>query len=64
MTISHAELVAEAERLGMPRTSLEKAKAGLAKAKRNGADVSLARLMLRFGRLTDEARAYVEGYGK
>lgn len=57
--ISHAELVAEAEARGMPLTSLEKAKEGLAKAKKNGADVSMARLMLRFGRLTEEARDYI-----
>lgn len=57
--ISHAELVAEAEARGMPLTSLEKAKDGLAKAKKNGADVDMARLMLRFGRLSGEARAWI-----
>ena len=57
--ISHAELVAEAERRGMPLTSLERAKAGLAQAKKTGADKSMARLMLRFGRLSEEARTWI-----
>lgn len=57
--ITHAELVAEAERLGMPQTSLERAKARLARAKETGADKSIARLMLRFGRLSPEAREWI-----
>lgn len=57
--ISHAELVAEAERRGMPGRTLEQVKADLAAAKKRKADVSMARLMLRFGRLTEEARAWV-----
>lgn len=57
--LTHAEVVAEAERRGMPGRTLEQVKAGLAQAKKTGADVSMARLMLRFGRLQPEARAYV-----
>lgn len=53
-------LQADAERLGLPLRTLEQVRAGLNAAKKNGADVSLARLMLRAGRLTDESRAYVE----
>lgn len=62
--ISHSELVAEAEHRGMPLTSLEKARASLALAKKTGADTNVAWLMLRFGRLTPEARAHVEEYLK
>lgn len=53
------QMAAEADALGLPRTSIWKAQEGLAKAKKTNADVSLARLMLRFGRLTPEARNYV-----
>lgn len=48
-----------AEAQGIPLVSVWRAQEGLANAKRNKADVSLARLMLRHGRLTDEARAWV-----
>jgi hypothetical protein len=47
-----------AERLGLPRTSIWKAQEGLARAKKTKADAAMARLMLRHGRLTDEARAW------
>lgn len=57
--LSHAELVAEAERRGMPGRSLAQVKDGLAKAKTNGADADLARVMLRFGRLQPAAREWV-----
>jgi hypothetical protein len=58
--ITHAELVAEAERRGMPGRTLEQVKEGLALAKKTGADVDLARVMLRFGRLQPEAREWLE----
>lgn len=48
-----------AKATGVPLVSIWKAQEGLAKAKRTKADVTLARLMLRYGRLTDEARDYV-----
>lgn len=57
--MTHAELVAEAERRGMPGRTLEQVKAGLARAKRTGADADMARLMLRFGRLQPAAREWV-----
>lgn len=65
MTISHAELVAEAERRGMPRRTLEQVKSDLAAAKKRakgknaGLDAEMARMMLRYGRLTDEAILYI-----
>lgn len=49
----------QAEALGIPLTSIWKAQEGLAIAKRTKADVALARLMLRHGRLTDEARSWI-----
>lgn len=48
-----------AERKGIPRVTLASAKEGLEQAKKQGSDDILARLMLKAGRLTDEARAYV-----
>ncbi len=48
-----------ADGLGIPLTSIWSAQEGLAAARRTNADVALARLMLRHGRLTDEARAYI-----
>jgi hypothetical protein len=54
-------LHAEAEKAGIPLRTLEQVQHGLAKAKakKTKADKSLARLMLRHGRLTEQARAYV-----
>ena len=48
-----------AERMGLPRRTLDQVRQGLEIAKKTKADVALARLMLRHGRLTDEARDYV-----
>lgn len=48
-----------AERMGIPLRTLDEVKAALARAKKTKADASMARLMLKHGRLTDEARAYV-----
>lgn len=48
-----------AERKGIPRVTLASVKDGLAQAKKQGSDAILARLMIKAGRLTDEARAYV-----
>ena len=52
-------LRAQADAQGIPLTSIWKAQEGLAIAKRTKADAALARLMLRHGRLTDEARSYI-----
>lgn len=49
----------QAEREGMPRTSIWKAQEGLALARTKADKAALARLMLRHGRLTDEARGWV-----
>jgi hypothetical protein len=62
MTLTNGDIWrAHAERLGIPRTSIWKAQEGLARDKKkgDGTDVAMARLMLRHGRLTDEARAWV-----
>jgi hypothetical protein len=48
-----------AEQAGIPLVSIWSAQDGLERAKKTKADVTLARLMLRHGRLTNEARAYV-----
>lgn len=61
-----ADLHAEAERRGMPLRSLEQVQATLANCKRRakgknaGLDASMARLMLKAGRLSAEARAWIE----
>lgn len=43
----------------MTRT-LKEVKAGLLEAKNNKAELEMAKLMLKFGNLTDEARSYIE----
>jgi hypothetical protein len=48
-----------AEQMGFPRRTLEQVRKGLETAKKTKADAALARLLLRHGRLTDEAREYV-----
>lgn len=50
-----------AEEQGIALRTLDDVRAALAtdKAKNDGTDVAMARLMLRHGRLTDEARKYV-----
>lgn len=48
-----------AEQQGIPLRTLDDVLEALETAKNTKADVALARLMLRHGRLTDEAREYV-----
>jgi hypothetical protein len=57
--ISHAELVAEAERRGMPGRTLADVQACIAKCKKSDAAEDMARLMLRFGRLQSAARDWL-----
>lgn len=52
-------LHAEAAKAGIPLRTTEQVSEALAQAKRTKADQALARLMLRHGRLTEQARAYV-----
>ena len=49
----------QAEAQGIPLASVWRVQEALNQAKQNRADAALARLMLRHGRLTDEARQYV-----
>lgn len=51
-----------AERLGIPLRTVDDVREALTKAKAKGADKSMARLMLNNGRLTDDARAFVEAW--
>lgn len=53
-----------AEKQGTPLVTLDEAKEGIERAKKTKADKALASIMLKFGRMTDEARAYVEAYGR
>ncbi len=53
-----------AEEQGIPPRSLDQVKAALERAKKNDADMALARAMLRHGRLTEDARRYVGAYCK
>jgi hypothetical protein len=64
MTTNGDEMRAEAEKRGIPLRTLEQVKATLAAAKKQGSDMASARLMLKHGRLTDEARAYVARIAK
>lgn len=50
------QLRAAADRLGIPLRTDDQVRTCLKRARKNGADVSMARLMLNHGRLTDEAR--------
>lgn len=58
-------LRAHAAAQGIPLRTRDDVQAALEIAKRTKADVSMARLMLRHGRITDEARAWlVANYGE
>jgi hypothetical protein len=52
----------EADRRRMPLRTIKQVRNCLDKARKTDADKPMARLMLRHGRLTDEARAFVEAY--
>jgi hypothetical protein len=56
--LTHKELTKHAERLAIPVRTLEQVKADLDEAAKTDADRHMARLMVKFGRLTDEAREY------
>lgn len=59
MTTNGERLRKQAADKGIPLRTLDNVKAALAQAKKADADIRMARLMLRHGRLTDEAREYV-----
>lgn len=48
-----------AEVHGIPLRTLSQVRADLAAAKKNNADKAMARIMLRYGRLTDEAILFI-----
>lgn len=48
-----------AEEQGIPLRTLDQVRTDLAQAKERAADEAMARLMLRHGRLTDEAILYI-----
>lgn len=48
-----------AEEKGIPLRTLDQVRDSLAEARKQDADESMARLMLRHGRLTDEAILYI-----
>lgn len=52
-------LSAHADRMGIPLVSVWAAQDTLERCKRTKADKAMARAMLRHGRLTDEARAWI-----
>lgn len=56
------DLHAHAERLGIPLRTKEQVAASLEKAAKTGADKSMANLMLQHGRVTPDARTYLEEY--
>ncbi len=51
-----------ADHQGIPLRTLPQVRSALDAAKKTRADEAMARLMLRHGRLTDEARQYVKQY--
>lgn len=60
MTKTNADTLRKiAEQQRIPLRTLNDVRRGLEQAKHNKADAATARLMLRHGRLTDEAREYV-----
>ena len=59
MTTRFHQASAEA---GIPLRTLEQVRAALEQAKATGSDAAMAKLMLRHGRLTDDARMYVRAY--
>jgi len=53
-----------AEQQGIPLRTLDQVKADLEQAKKNDCEVAMANLMLKHGRLTDEARDFIiKAYG-
>ena len=56
------ELADHAERLGIPLRTLDDVRSDLEQARAQKADAAMARLMLKYGRLTDEARAFVAAW--
>jgi len=62
MAQTHGDIWREhAKQQGIPLRTLDDVRDTLARDKKkgDGTDIAMARLMLRHGRLTDEARAYV-----
>jgi hypothetical protein len=60
LTKTNSDILREAaEKAGMPLRTLDQVRECLQQARRTKADAAMARLMLRHGRLTDKARAYV-----
>jgi membrane peptidoglycan carboxypeptidase len=55
-------LKAVADKQGIPYRTGHDVRQTLSKAEKFGTSVAMAGMLLRHGRLTDEARAYVEGY--
>lgn len=52
-------LAQAAERLGIPIRTLENVQGAIALCNKNGTDIEMARLMLRHGRLTVDAREWL-----
>lgn len=57
-----AELTAHADRLGIPLRTVDDVREALEQARAQKSDAIMARLMLKHGRLTDEARAFVAAW--
>lgn len=49
-----------ADQIGIPPRNIDQIKAALAQARKNKCEFELARLMQRYGRMTDEARGYLD----
>ena len=59
----HDRLHSAAEAQGIPLRTLDQVREALARAKKTKADAAMARLMLRHGRMTEDARQFVQSYG-
>lgn len=57
-----AELTSHADRLGIPLRTLDDVREALEQARAQKSDAAMARLMLKYGRLTEDARAFVAAW--
>lgn len=51
-----------AEKMGIPKQTLSQVKKTLQQCAKQGSDATMARLMLKIGRLEDDAIEYVKSY--
>lgn len=61
MTATWGDILrADAEKVGIPLRTLAQVQACIAKCRKQKSEKTMARLMLKAGRMTDEARAWLQ----